>query len=153
MTHPRIIPNPHREPKAAAETFAPVPSASTRHDGWTPQRQQDFIANLAQTGVVSAAARAVGMSPKSAYALRKRAGEDSGFAAAWDEALDLGRREALDTAIDRALHGEQVPVFYGGLQVGEYRRYNDGLLIAAIRASSPDARNSPRYPGDAPWEL
>lgn len=120
--------------------FTPIPSASPRHDGWTPARQHDFIAQLATIGVVSAAARAVGMSAKSAYALRKRAGEGSGFVAAWDLALDEGRARALDTAIQRALHGERVPVFYRGRQIGHRTRYNDGLLIAAIRALDPAVR-------------
>ena len=65
--------------------FDPVPSASTRRDGWTPDKQRAFIERLGECGVVSIAARAVGMSPKSAYVLRKRPGAES-FAAAWDEA-------------------------------------------------------------------
>src|SRR5436853_4172366 len=36
-----------------------------RRDGFTPQRQLDFIRALADTGCVETAAHAVGMSPKS----------------------------------------------------------------------------------------
>lgn len=111
--------------------FTPVPTAR-RHDGWAPERQADFIAQLARCGVVSAAARAVGMSPKLAYTLRKRPGADS-FAAAWDRAAQEGTCRACDTAIDRALNGVARPVFYRGRQVGERRVYRDALLIAAIR--------------------
>ena len=118
--------------------FEPVPSGSTRHDGWTPERQRGFIEQLARIGVVSAAARAVGMSPKSAYALLKRAGGESGFARAWASARDEGCRRALDTAIERALNGVATPVFYRGRQIGERRRYSDGLLIAALRHLRPD---------------
>lgn len=132
--------------------FAPVPTTRARHDGWTPQRQRDFIAALAQIGVVGAAARSVGMSPKSAYALRKRAGEDSELAAAWDQALEMGRGNALDTAISRALQGERVPVFYGGRQIGEHVRYNDGLLIASLRALRPKGDRVPPFAGAWPWE-
>ena len=125
--------------------FDPVPSASTRHDGWTPAHQRAFIEQLARIGVVRAAARAVGRSAKSAYALRHRAGPDSGFTRAWDRALARGREQALDTAIDRALTGEATPVFYRGRQVGERRRYDNGLLIAALRALH--ARGDTRDPG------
>lgn len=118
--------------------FDPVPTASSRHDGWTPARQRGFIDALAQCGIVAAAARAVGMSAKSAYRLRDRAGAAS-FRAAWDVALDQGRAIAIDTAIARAMQGEVVPVFYRGLQVGERRRYDNRLLIGALRGWSPAA--------------
>ena len=114
-------------------TFTPVPTASARHDGFTPARQREFIVQLARIGVVSAAAKAVGMSAKSAYALRKRAGEESGFAAAWDCAVEEGRARALDLSIERCIGGESVPVFYGGRQIGQHVRYDNRLLIAALR--------------------
>ncbi|MDO7842624.1 hypothetical protein [Sphingomonas immobilis] len=113
--------------------FTPVPSASTRHDGWTPERQRLFIAGLAKIGAVRPAARSAGMSAKSAYALRRRAGPDSSFAAAWDRAVEAGGVMRDGTAIDRAIEGEEVPVFYRGQQVGSRKRYNTSLLLAAMR--------------------
>lgn len=61
----------------------------TRHDGWTAERQALFVAALRIGGSITRAAAAVGMSRKSAYALR---GRPSGarFAAAWDRALRQG---------------------------------------------------------------
>ncbi len=114
--------------------FDPVPSASNRHDGWTPERQRGFIAVLARIGIVSWAAAAVGMSRKSAYALLKRAGPDSGFACAWRKAGAMGRMSTVFTGIDRALNGTEVPYFYGGLQRGTRLVYDDRLLAAALRA-------------------
>jgi len=111
--------------------FTPVPAK--RHDGWTESRQRDFIEQLACLGLVSAAARAAGMSPKSAYALRKRAGAES-FAAAWDAAVGEGRARAVDIAIERALTGVAQPIFYRGRQIGERRHYNETLVIAALKA-------------------
>ncbi|HEX8485800.1 hypothetical protein [Sphingomonas sp.] len=131
MTHPQ-------DPLA----FTPVATATARHDGWTPARQREFIEQLARCGVVAAAAKAVGMSAKSAYALLKRAGAGS-FADAWNTAIDSGRQRSLDTAIERAIHGVARPVFYRGRQVGEYRTYNDRLVIAAIRARDPFAPPPP----------
>jgi hypothetical protein len=115
--------------------FDPAPHAG-RHDGWTPERQRGFVAALARIGVVAAAAKAVGKSAKSAYALRKRPGA-VGFAAAWDRALAIGRDEAGALAIDRAIHGVAEPVFYGGRQIGVRHVYDHRLLGAAIRALGP----------------
>ena len=113
--------------------FEPVESASNRHDGWTPERQRGFIQALARIGIVAWAAEAVGMSRKSAYELLKRAGPDSQFARAWREAQAMGRTRTRFTAIDRALNGVEIPYFYGGLQRGTRRVYDDRLLAAALR--------------------
>ncbi|MBC9031678.1 hypothetical protein IAG41_04670 [Sphingomonas sp. JC676] len=139
--------------ESLADPLALTPvAARARHDGWTAQRQRDFIAALAELGVVGTAAKSVGMSPKSAYALRIRAGEDSNFAAAWDAAIDMGRFNAIDTGIQRALSGVAVPVFYRGRQIGVRRVFNDSLLIAALRATDPGFRGAPTGP-DAEWNL
>lgn len=121
----------------APPVFIPVPSRTARRDGWTPARQHEFLVQLCRIGLVGAAARAVGMSRKSAYALRARAGAES-FAAAWDQAVEWGIDAARATAIDRAIHGEATPIFYRGLQIGERRRYSDGLMIAALRLARRD---------------
>lgn len=128
--------------------FTPVPGRA-RHDGWTPDRQRRFVDALAVTGVVTAAARAVGMSTRAAYNLRRRAGEDSALARAWDAALDRGCADALDVGVHHALHGERVPIFYRGRQVGEYRRFNDRLVLAALRAGA--ARAEARRPAAGPF--
>ena len=44
--------------------FYPVPTRA-RRDGWTVQRQADFLGMLAETGSVAGACEAVGMSRKS----------------------------------------------------------------------------------------
>lgn len=84
MKHwPPVRPRKPRRPYIPA--FHPVP-VGARHDGWTVERQAEFIGMLAQTGSVLAAARAVSMSREGAYKLRRRPGA-AGFAAAWDVAL------------------------------------------------------------------
>jgi hypothetical protein len=109
--------------------FTPVPT-STRHDGWTPDRQRLFIAQLASHGGVSAAARAVGMTPQSANRLRKRAGAE-GFARAWDAALDEGRMRAFDEALRRGRDGWMSPVVRQGRVIGHRHRFDNRLLFAA----------------------
>jgi hypothetical protein len=59
--------------------FYPVPTR-TRRDGWTIERQADFLGMLAETGSVIGACEAVGISRKSAYRLRTLPGAES-FAA------------------------------------------------------------------------
>ena len=109
--------------------FMPVPSGRGRHDGWTPERQRRFIAELANHGGVSAAARSVGMTPQTANRLRRRAGAES-FARAWDAALDEGRTRAFDEAKYRAVEGWMVPIVRNGKVIGHRRHYNNRLLFA-----------------------
>lgn len=72
---------------------------STRHDGWTPQRQLDFLEMLFRSGSVTRSARAAGMSRESAYRLRSRE-PDGLFAAAWDRALTPGHLRPKPGEVD-----------------------------------------------------
>jgi hypothetical protein len=112
--------------------FAPV-AGRGRRDGWSAARQRAFIVRLALCGSVNAAAQAVGMTRRSAYKLLERPGAEH-FAAAWDLALDCGRRGRRDHAIEQALLGEVRPVFYRGRKCGERVRFSTGLTIAVLNA-------------------
>lgn len=111
--------------------FDPVPSRTNRKDGWTPERQRDFIATLARCGSVTAAARHVGKSASSAYRLLDREGAES-FAAAWDLAAERGRDGMRDCAIERAMNGAWVPVMRRGKIVRMEFRYFDRLAMAVL---------------------
>jgi hypothetical protein len=111
--------------------FTPVPTASTRHDGWTPERQRRFVAALAAMGVVAAAARAVGKSATAAYRLRERPGADA-FAAAWDIAVAMARDHAYELAMDRAQNGILAPRYYRGQQIGTVRRFDYRLALKVL---------------------
>ena len=111
--------------------FTPVATASTRHDGWTPERQHRFIAALAAMGVVAAAARAVGKSGTAAYTLRGRPGAEE-FASAWDTAIAIARDRAYAQAIDRATNGIVTPRYYRGQQVGTVRRFDYRLALKVL---------------------
>ena len=63
-------------PATRLPAFTPVPRKCQRHDGWTPERQRAFIERLADYGSVRAAANAVGMTPESAYQLRRQPGAE-----------------------------------------------------------------------------
>ena len=57
-----------------------------RRDGWTNGKRVTFFVTLAATGSVTLAAASVGMSRKSAYALKKR---DRTFFSLWDRGLAM----------------------------------------------------------------
>jgi hypothetical protein len=108
--------------------FYPVP-IRTRHDGWTVQRQAAFLGMLAETGSVAGACEAVGMSRKSAYALRARPGAES-FAAAWDAALGLPLRKVTVTDLAYlAFHGWVRPKLFRGRYRGLTRKLDNSALL------------------------
>ncbi len=117
-------------------TFEPVP-LKPRHDGWTPDRQRDFIEALADTGSVEAACKHVNMTTVGAYRIR-RLPEGASFRKAWDAALDLGVRRLEDVAMDRALNGVEEPFYVYGQHVGTRKKYNDRLLMFMLRNRNPE---------------
>ena len=133
MTTPTATLARQASPRAGTlPTFTSVPRISPRHTGWTPERQLGFIEALADLGSVRAAANAVGMTPESAYMLRRH-DQAAGFRKAWEAALDRGVERLEDAAMDRALHGVEVPVYSYGKLVGTRRVFNDRLLMFILR--------------------
>ena len=124
------------KPARTLPAFTLVPRKCQRHDGWTPERQRGFIEALADCGSVRAAAHAVGMTPESAYLLRRHP-EAKSFRKAWEAALDLGIQRIEDVAMDRALNGVEVPVYAYGKIIGTRRVFNDRLLMFMLRNRAP----------------
>lgn len=131
--------------------FTPVPR-KYRHDGWTEQRQRAFIDALAETGSVKHAAKRINMSPEGAYALRRQPDAEE-FRAAWAAALDHGVQRLEDIAMERALHGVEVPVYSYGKIIGSRIVHNDRLLMFLLRnrathrfAAGISAKNVPLPP-------
>lgn len=109
-----------------------------RADGWTPQRQVKFIGVLADSGSVTAAAQAVGMTPSGAYALRRAPGGEA-FARAWEAAVHQAAHALIDVAFDRAFNGSDEPVYGpGGRVVGRKHRQCDGMIMFLLRKHFPD---------------
>ncbi|MFA6124658.1 MAG: hypothetical protein WCS75_08610 [Sphingomonas sp.] len=122
-------------PSSPNRDFTPV-ALRGRHDGWTPERQTEFIEALAECGCVDAACRRVGLDPSSAYRLRRRVDAQS-FRQAWDSALSYAIRRLSDAAFSRAIHGVSRPVFYQGEQIGERRHYDERLTMFLLRYRDP----------------
>lgn len=116
--------------------FKPV-RLRRRHDGWTAEKQVEFIEALAESACVDEACRKVAMSRGSAYALRARRDAIS-FRLAWDAALDYAVRALSDAAFSRALNGVARPVYFQGEQIGERRYYNERLTMFLLRYRDPE---------------
>lgn len=123
------------KPLATIPHVPPV-SLRPRWSGWTPDKQIAFVEALSETACVVEAARIVGMSTVSAYALR-RLPRAHHFRAAWDAALDMGVQRLEQAALGRALNGVPRPIFYQGEQVGEWREYDERLAMFLLRYRRP----------------
>ena len=118
--------------------FDPVPQQRRRRVGWDEERQRAFVGMLARVPSVSHAARAVGMSARSAYKLLDRPGAQS-FARAWDQALAEGMARLRGASLARCLEGgDFVPVYRKGQLVRIEHRRNDKLAIALLSGQSRD---------------
>lgn len=89
------------------------------------------MTELAATANVTAAARAAGMCPQSAYNLRNR---DAGFYKAWIGALTEGYERLEMLLLERAMHGLEEDVWYRGEVVGSKRRHSDAVALTLYRA-------------------
>ncbi|MEA3033077.1 MAG: hypothetical protein QOH86_1093, partial [Sphingomonadales bacterium] len=93
---------------------------------------------LADTGLVSEAAKAVGMSRESAYRLR-RSPHGAAFARAWDAARHHAGGLVEDVAFERAFEGVEHNVYdENGEVVCTKRVYNDRLLMFLLRHLKPE---------------
>lgn len=99
-----------------------------RYDGWTEEKQRRFIETIADTGLVNVAARAVGMSRASAYALR-RAAHGAAFARAWDAARQHAAGLIEDIAFERAIEGTEQEVLDRNGNVVATRLVHDNRLL------------------------
>ena len=120
------------EPDDPLLGFAPYLHRMPRRNSITPERQREFIAALAATGIVTQAARRIGASLEALYRLRHQPGAE-GFAAAWELAIDRGIARLEDCALERAIAGEERPIVRGGEVVGTWRRYDTALLLFLLR--------------------
>jgi hypothetical protein len=120
------------EPLGPETASAPEPRPGER---WTAARMAQFLRMLSATHSVSAAARSVGMSRQSAYRLRSRL-KGGAFDLAWDVAFHHSYDNLAHAALERALNGVEMPIYFQGEQVGSYRRYDERLTVALLALST-----------------
>jgi hypothetical protein len=107
-----------------------------RSDGWTAAKQRRFIRVLAETGVVAVAARAVGMSERSAHRLALREDAES-FCNAWDAALRIAARRGASKLFEYALDGMTETVWRDGAIVYQRRRPSEKALFFLLSRIDP----------------
>lgn len=105
------------------------PASHELAQGWTRERQVQFLDHLARNGNVSAACARVRLSREAAYRLRRR---DAAFARGWAAAMVLARDANVEVMADRAIHGVEEDIWYRGELVGTRRKYDTRLLLAHV---------------------
>jgi hypothetical protein len=125
--------------------FYPVPTR-TRRDGWTIERQADFLDMLAETGSVIGACEAVGLSRKSAYQLRTQRGAES-FVAAWDAALGGEGRKVTSPRPNPVNCNPLVRLvmFRGRYRASWYNTADGALLVRDRRRGEHGRQVAPRW--------
>lgn len=104
---------------------------SRRADGWTPGRQRDFLAALAEGQTVEGACRIVGLTHQSAYAFRQRTAGAT-FAIGWYAALLLQRQRLADTLTSRAFDGQVDTVTRDDGTTVRRHRFDNRLALALL---------------------
>ena len=121
----------------------PIRFPGSNQDRWTKPRMASFLRELASTHCVSSAAQAVGMSRQSAYKLRARL-KGQPFDVAWEAAFQHGYDELAQAALERALHGIEVPIYSKGELIGTRRHFDERLTCFLLGARN---RNGAQWLG------
>jgi hypothetical protein len=124
--------HPERESSGAGTPRRRTP----RRDGFTPDRQEDFVELVRGGASGREASRRIGISPTTAYNLYNSP-EGAAFRAAWDEAAKVTDIVLDDTAFDRAVNGQEEIVYHQGRRVGVRWKYDNKLLMQLLRARNP----------------
>lgn len=94
-----------------------------------------FTARLEETGSLSEASDAIGVSRQAAYDLRLK---DPEFDQACQQALERATDRLERKVRHRAENGSKRGVWYKGDKVGEEREYHDTLSVFMLKAHRPD---------------
>lgn len=124
-----------QQPDPSAFASSSDARRGTRQDGWSLAKQAGFLRQLSATHSVTEAAASVGLSRQSAYRLRSRL-KGQAFDLAWEVAFHHSYDVLAHAALERALNGVEVPVFFQGEQVGSYRKYDERLTVALLHKVS-----------------
>lgn len=135
---------------ASSIDFEPVP-VRHRIDGWTPEKQRDYLEALADTGVAGYAAALVGMTEQSATRLRRRPDARS-FDRACTIAMRHGARRLVSIAFERVIEGTIKRHYYHGELVSEERVYDNRLLIALLGKLGPLLETEESRPAADEWQ-
>jgi hypothetical protein len=101
----------------------------------TAKKRRQFIKSLRNSGNITNAARAIGISRQTAYNFRK---ENPRFAAAWNNAIQEHLDQVEEELRRRACDGVDEEVYYQGTVCGAVKKYSDTLLMFYLKARRPE---------------
>lgn len=102
-------------------------------------KQAAFLGGLSQNGHVLEAARAAKVARALVYLWRK---EDTAFAEAWDDAIEMFVDKLEREAYRRGIEGYDEDVFYKGVKMATQRKYSDSLLALTLKGNRAKYRES-----------
>src|SRR3546814_15580157 len=102
-------------------------AASSRSASSPTARRKHFVEVLAQTANVTESAKQAGLDRSAVYRLRAR---PESFRAAWDEAMTQAPDALEAVLLERAAHGGEKPVLFGGKTLGQGGQYSDQLAMS-----------------------
>jgi hypothetical protein len=117
-----------RHPDGADDSDA----SRTHKENWS---RSGFLEAFEQTGMVSRACEAIGISRQTAYAERQR-NED--FAVEWHDVEERVTETMEREAYRRAVEGVTEPVVSAGKHVTDVQSYSDRLLEFMLKARRPE---------------
>lgn len=117
-----------------------------RRDQWTKAKEELFLATLAETCNVTAAAAAAGMSPSGAYVRRNKV---AAFRASWAEAVATAYRDLELVLLERALNGTERIVTKPNGSVERMREYPNQIALALLRMHRETAIEAMTEPDEA----
>lgn len=96
--------------------------------------QNKFLNYFCNTGTLSGAARAAGVTRQTHYYWM----HDPEYAMAFEEARTMMCSLLEDEAYRRGVEGIDTPVFYKGEMVGTIKKYSDTMLTLLMKGNMPD---------------
>lgn len=123
----------------------PIDSFTRQHrqriDGWSPERQRGFLERIAEGATVDEATASVGLSPRAAYSLRRRAA-GAAFALGWDAAKLVARPIVAEALFCRAMVGQIERLTKPDGDVIERHRFDNRLAMSLLARLDRHAEES-----------
>ena len=133
-----------RDPKFARRWHDAIrirPGFRKPTERWTRRQSEEFLSAFAELGSAAAAARHIGASVQTAYAVRNR---DADFASAWSEVRREHGEQIEDRLIEGALNGfEEVRIADG--KETRVRRTNPRVMMDVAKRLLADVRGNGRW--------
>jgi hypothetical protein len=117
-------------PTSSGEHEGGFQRKAVRHDGWTEERRERFLAVLADSSNIKAALEEVGKTYAGFYSLRRR---DPDFHQSFEEAMEEGYARLELELLERARFGVDRPVYYREKKIAVARSFSDAMALKVLQ--------------------